>query len=377
VEVVAATTPQPPQKTLKEEAVTVKKDKIRLGVIGMGPRNMASTFTLLKDVPDLRYEITAICGLPEQVMRQCAEDFNVPFWTTDTHELVDRNDVDVVCVFSPDHLHAEHCTYALNAGKHVVCTKPMVTRLEDAKTLVRLVREKGVKFLVGQTMRFDRQFLNAMHMYEKGDLGSLIALESYYLHDMRPVFEFTPWRRTVPQDLMFGGCVHSIDVIRAFGGDVESVHAFANNGGLTEGYPIENNFFLNIKFKSGVIGRVSGLYGIVHPPTPMMQFNIYGTKGSLQSEFTDNEPGQVKVVFDEMFGHSPYTATFDAERDNSAYGHGATVIRYMRHFQDCLDQDMQPSPGVIDGAKSVAVGVAAWESIKTGQPVTVFNEFEG
>jgi predicted dehydrogenase len=326
-------------------------------------------------VPDLRYTINAICVVPEAVTRQCAEYFGIPFWTTDYRELVSRADVDVVCVFSPDHLHAEHCLGALELGKHVVCTKPMVTRLEDAQKLVALVRQKNVKFLVGQTMRFDRQFLNAKKLFDDGALGNLIALESFYVHDMRPVFEFTPWRKTVPQDLMFGGCVHSIDVIRAFGGDIESVHAFANQGGLTKGYPIQDNFFLNLKFKSGVIGRVSGLYGIVHPPTPMMQFNIYGTRASLQSEFTDNEPGQLKVIFDNMFGHKPYIAQFEAERDTSAYGHGATVIRYMQHFQDCLDNDWEPSPSVVDGAKSVAVGVAAWESIRTGQAVKVFNEF--
>ena len=354
--------------------MTAKKDTIRLGIIGMGLTNMASTFTLLKDVPDLRYKITSICGLPEAAIQECAEKFGVPHWTTDYHELTARKDVDVVCVFSPDHLHAEHCVGALEQGKHVVCTKPMVTRLEDAKKIVNLVREKKVKFLVGQTMRFDRQFLNAMELYRQGDLGDLIALESFYVHDMRPVYEATPWRKTVPQDLMFGGCVHSIDVIRAFGGDVDSVHAIAIKGGLTD-LPIPDNFFLNLQFKSGVIGRVSGLYGIVHPPTPMMQFNLYGTRGSLQSEFTDNQPGQIKVVLDNLFGHKPYGAQFEAERDNSAYGHGATVVRYMRHFQDCLDQDLPPSPGVLDGAKSVAVGVAAWESIQTGQVVKVTNDF--
>jgi predicted dehydrogenase len=352
-----------------------KREIIRLGIIGMGLHNMASTLTLLKDAPDLRYQITAICAIPETAIKECAEVFGVPFWTTDYRELVARPDVDVVCVFSPDHLHAEHCMAALEQGKHVVCTKPMVTRLEDACRLVDMVRQTGLKFLVGQTMRFDRQFMNAKALYDRGDLGSLIALESFYLHDLRPVYEATPWRKTIPQDLMFGGCVHSIDVIRAFGGDVETVHAVANQGGLTEGYPIQDNFFLNLKFKSGVIGRVSGLYGIVHPPTPMMQFNIYGTRGSLQSEFTDNEPGQVKVVFDDLPAHRPYTSTFDAERDTSAYGHGATVTRYMRHFQDCLDHDLTPCPGVIDGAKSVAVGVAAWESVRTGQAAKVFTDF--
>ncbi len=351
------------------------KPEIGLGVIGMAPKNMASTVTLLKDESDLRYRLRAICSHRREVAEACARDLGVAYWTTDYRELAARDDVDVVCVYTPDHLHAEHCTAALEHGKHVVCTKPMVTDLEDAQKLVALVRAKGVKFLVGQTMRFDKQFLAARELFDDGELGDLIALESFYLHDMRPVFGMTRWRLTAPQDFMFGGCVHSIDVIRAFGGDIDTVHAVANKGGLTEGYPIDDNFFLNLKFKSGVIGRVSGLYGIVHPPTPMMQLGVYGTKGSLQGEFTDNEPGEIRVVLDKWPEHKPETTPFEPERDLSAYGHGGTVIRYMRHFQECLDKDLEPSPSVVDGAKSVAVGVAAWESIRTGQAVRVCNDF--
>ena len=181
----------------------------------------------------------------------------------------------------------------------------MVTRLDDAQRLVALVRQTGLKFLVGQTMRFDRQFLHARQLFDRGELGELIALESHYVHDMRPVFQFTPWRLTMPQDFMFGGCVHGIDVLRAFGGDVRRVHAVARKGNLTPEYPLADNFFLNLEFTSGVIGRVSGLYGIVHPPLPMMQFGIYGTQGSLQAEFTDNEPGQIRVVLDKTEGHRP------------------------------------------------------------------------
>lgn len=348
---------------------------IRLGVIGMGPSNMASTLMLLGDEPDLRYRMTAICGLPEQVIARCGREFKVPFWTTDYRELVARDDVDVVGVFSPDALHAEHCIAALEHGKHVVCTKPMVTRLEDAELLAELVRRKGVKFLVGQTMRFDRQFLHAKRLFDSGELGELVAVESHYVHDMRPVFQLTPWRLAMPQDFMFGGCVHGIDVIRAFAGDVGRVHAFGRKGNLTPEYPLADNFFLNLEFTSGVIGRVSGLYGIVHPPLPMMQFGIYGTKGSLQAEFTDNEPGQIRVVLDKSEGHRPTVIPFPAERDRSAYGHGATVVRYMRHFQECLDRDLEPSPSVVDGAKSVAAGVAAWESIRSGRVVAVQNAF--
>jgi predicted dehydrogenase len=351
------------------------KATVGLGVIGMGLGNMASTLTLLDKEPDLRYRLRGLCTRRPDVAAECARRFSIPFHTTDYRELATRKDVDVVAVYSPDHLHAEHCAAALEAGKHVICTKPMVTKLDDAQRLVSLVRKKKRKFLVGQTMRFDRQFLTARKLFDDGDLGDLIALESYYVHDIRPVFSFTPWRLTAPQDFMFGGCVHSIDVLRAFGGDIAAVHANARKGNLTKEYPLADNFFINLQFTSGVIGRVSGLYGIVHPPTPMMQFGIYGSKGSLQAEFTDNEPGQVRVVLDKLSSHKPMVSVFEPERDLSAYGHGATVIRYMRHFQDCLDRDIEPSPGVLDGAKSVAAGVAAWESVRTGQAAKAFNAF--
>jgi predicted dehydrogenase len=107
----------------------------------------------------------------------------------------------------------------------------------------------------------------------------------------------------------------------------------------------------------------------------MMQFGIYGTKGSLQSEYTDNQPGEVRVALDRSSGPETSVIPFEAERDASAYGHGAAVIGYMRHLQDCLDNDCEPSPSVLDGAKAVAAGAAAWESVKTGKAVEVANDF--
>lgn len=353
----------------------MKKTQLRLGVIGMGPANMASTLTLLGNEPDLSYTITAICGLPEEAIRRCAAEFQVPFWTTDYRQLVAREDVDVVAVYSPDALHAEHCLAALEHGKHVVCTKPMATCLEDARRLVQSVRQRGRKFLAGTTMRFDQPFLHARQYLDTGALGDLIALESHYVHDMRPVFASTPWRLSMPQDLLFGGCAHAIDALQALGGDVRRVHGVARKSGLTPAYPQEENFFLNVEFASGVMGRAAALCGVVRPPVPMYQLGIYGTRGSVQAEWTDNEPGVVRVVLDAHGHHEPAATQCEAQRDRSAYGHGATVVRYMRHFQRCLEDDSEPSPSVLDGAKAVAVGAAAWESIRTGKVIEVCNEF--
>jgi len=349
--------------------------EIGLGVIGMGPMNMASTAFLLRDVPDLRYRLVAVCSRRQEVIEALAKKEGIPFATTDYRELVARPDVDVVAIYSPDPLHAEHCIAALEAGKHVVCTKPMVAGLEQAKAVVDAVRKSGKKFLVGQTMRFDRQFATLRKMVDDGDLGGMMAAEAYYIHDLRPVYDFTPWRMQMPQDFMYGGVTHPLDILRCFLGDVEEVHCYASKGRLTPKYPLRNIFYLNLKFANGVIGQVKGLYDVVEPPLPMMQVILYGDGGTAVAEFTDNMPGKLEIVFDKLPVKEPMRMDFEPERDTSVYGHGATVIRYMRHMQECLDKDLEPSPNVIDGARAVAVAAAAWESADTGKAVNVFNDF--
>jgi predicted dehydrogenase len=350
-------------------------ETIGLGVIGMNPHNMGSTATLLADVPDLRYRLVAACARRREVLEPYAAGAGIPFATTDYRELVRRPEVDVVAVYSPDPLHAEHCIAALEAGKHVVCTKPMVTSLEQAKAVVDAVRRSGRKFLVGQTMRFDRQFATLRQFVESGDLGEIMAAEAFYIHDLRPIYGITPWRLEMPQDFMYGGVTHPVDILRSFLGDVAEVHCYAAKGRLTQEYPLKNLFYLNLRFANGVIAQVKGLYDVVEPPLPMMQVALYGTGGTAIAEFTDNQPGKLEVVLDRLPVKNPLTMEFEPERDTSVYGHGATVIRYMRHLQECLDEDREPSPGVLDGARACAVAAAAWESAERGGAVKVFNEF--
>ena len=178
-----------------------------------------------------------------------------------------------------------------------------------------------------------------------------------------------------PPHFMYGGVTHPVDVLRFFLGDIDEVHCYAAKGSLTPSYPIDNLFFLNLKFTSGVIAQVKGLYDVVEPPLSMMQVILYGSKGTAVADFTDNQPGTLRLVFDNSPVKESLVTHFEPERDSSAYGHGATVVRYMQHFQECLDHDLTPSPNELDGARAVAVAAAAWQSAHTGSPVKVLSEF--
>lgn len=345
--------------------------EIGVGVIGIG---MGANMLFLNRDPNSRFEVRGLCSPTAAKLNALADKWQIHFRTTDYHELLARPDIQVIGVYSPDHLHAEHAKAALAAGKHVVCTKPMCTTVDDAAELVRLVDDTGLTFIVGQTMRFDKQFAAAKQFYDDGDLGAIILAEAHYVHDARTFFPATPWRLRAPQDLMFGGASHPIDLLRWFLGDVIEVHAYGRKGNLSPEYPYEDNYLINLKFENGAIARVLAAFGVVEPPMPMMGLSLFGSKGSAIADFTDKQPGHLRLTFDKLSGCPPAVISFPAETEGEL-GHAAGVLRYMQQFEACLLENNVPSPSVRDGAKSIAVCDAAWESVRNGGVVKVRTGF--
>jgi predicted dehydrogenase len=341
--------------------------KYGIGLIGLG---MGSILLKLNSKTESGMEVRGICASQSENVKRYQKKYNVKYSVTDYRELLSKEDIDIIGVYSPDHLHSKHCIAALNAGKHVICTKPMTTSVQNAEAVAELVEKKNLKFLLGQTMRYEPQFSMVKKMYNDGDLGRILMAEAHYVHDMRPVFKATPWRLKVPKDYMYGAVNHPLDVLRWFLGDIEEVFAYGSKGGLTPEYPLMSNFLLNLKFKDGIIARVMGGFDIVHPPLPMMGLSLFGSKASVTSAYTDKKDGYVKVVFDKFENKEETSFLFPAETEG-AYGHGKTVFRYLDHFEECLRENKTPSPNAREGVQTVKVCAAAWESIKTGIPIRI------
>lgn len=342
--------------------MTAKSKTIGVGIIGLG---MGVNALRINADLNSALQVRAICDVNTDSIARVADQFPEEnlFTTTEYREILDRSDIDVVGIYSPDHLHITHLTDALSAGKHVMCTKPMVISLDEAKATVNLVRRTGQKFLVGQTCRFVPRFMAAKELLDSGDLGKLLFVESHYVHDMRPVFDSTPWRYEAPQDFMYGGACHPIDLLRWVAGDVDEVFCYASESGMDTRYPNGkmDNFLINLKFKNGVIGRIMAVFGLVEPPLPMNGLSVYGTGGTYVED---------TVVLDKFVGMPEWSLDFKHEG-----GHGNEVLRYMRHLEECLIDDKKPLVDEIEGAKCIATCDAAWESVATGQPIKVFNDF--
>lgn len=328
--------------------------EIGVGVIGLG---MGKNMLAVNQDTASRLVVRGLCDTNETLLGQLQREHEIPFATTDYRELVRRPDIQVIGIYSPDHLHITHIEAAARAGKHIICTKPMVVSPEEAAQTVQLAREHGIKFLVGQTCRFTPAFMAAKKLYDDGDLGRPLFAEAHYVHDMRPVLDRTPWRHQHPQDLLYGGACHPIDLLRWFFGDVDEVFVYASHSGIDPRYPKHDNFLINLRFASGVIARVLAVFGLVEPPLPMLGLGIYGEKGSIVND---------QLVLDKVPGQPVMKLTFGREQ-----GHGREVWRYMRHFEECLLTGARPLVDEVEGAQVIATAAACWESIQTGLPAKV------
>src|SRR3954465_6142144 len=278
--------------------------EIGVGVIGLG---MGKNMLAINNDPTSRMEVRALCDTDAVRLEQIRGQHDIAFSTTDYCELLARPDISVVGIYSPDYLHMEHIAAAAKAGKHIICTKPMVVSLEEAQQTVALVRQHGIKFLVGQPCRFVPEFMAAKRLYDDGDLGRPLFAEAHYVHDIRGVLDRTPWRYQHPQDFLYGGACHPLDLLRWFFGDVEEVFVYASQSHFDPRYSRHDNFLINLRFRSGVIARVLAVFGLVEPPLPMLSLGVYGDKGSVIND---------QVVLDKLAGQPVMKLNFGNEKSH-------------------------------------------------------------
>ena len=143
---------------------------LELGIIGLGVGKGA---LLLNQKSDSPIKVCAVADKNPALLKLAYEDYGIGFVTEDYSELLSRSEVDVVGIFTPDHLHAEHAAAALEAGKHVICTKPMVTTMADCERLVHLVDRTGLKFVAAMTWHHLPKIVATRRAFDEGNLGKL------------------------------------------------------------------------------------------------------------------------------------------------------------------------------------------------------------
>jgi predicted dehydrogenase len=154
--------------------------KIRVAIVGLGFG--AEFIPIYQNHPHA--EMYAICRRNEKALKECGDRFGVKVRCTDYAKLLADPNVDAVHINSPIPDHAAQSLAALKAGKHVACTVPMATSIDDCKKLVEAQRAAGKIYMMMETVVYSREYLFVKELYDKGELGRIQFLRGSHQQDM-------------------------------------------------------------------------------------------------------------------------------------------------------------------------------------------------
>lgn len=352
---------------------------LRLGILGLGEGRS----TISAALASKRYELKTICDRNEELCRFRAKEFDLPHFTTNYADMLNDEEIDVIAIYTPDHLHAEHVKRALLHDKHVVCTKPFIDDLSAAKELLAIRQRTGKKVFVGQSSRFFEPAKRQRNDYEAGLLGELITVESHYHADHRWFLE-KPWALESSFKWLYGGLSHPVDFIRWYLPDIEEVMGYGmiSANGRKAGLKNEDTMHFVFRAADGRIARVSGAYTGPIQPAPRdsgMTCILRCTEGASQADYHElryavtDKTGEEKIF---TWGDATLKHYFRFEGQSH---HAGEYQNYLDYFADSIENNFTAYPDMKEGIGTIALLQAMDRSLQTGKPMRVaeiLHEFD-
>jgi UDP-N-acetyl-2-amino-2-deoxyglucuronate dehydrogenase len=231
--------------------------RVRFAIIGCG---VIAPFHAQAIVNDERAELAAVVDIIEEKAEALAEKFNAGSIYTDYNEMLKRTDIDSVCICVPSGLHGQCVIACANAGKHVLCEKPLDIHTDVMTAMIEAVNRNHVKMGCIFQNRTIPALVEAKKLLDSGKLGKLVIAECQYRGYRSPAYyKSAGWRGTWAMD--GGGClmnqgIHAVDTLCWIAGDVESVIASTDH--KLRDIEVEDTASALLQFTNGASGVLMG-----------------------------------------------------------------------------------------------------------------------
>ncbi len=354
---------------------------LRAGLVGLGfGAEFIPIYTAYPDV-----EVGAICQRTHSKLDEVGDRFGVSSRYTVFDRLLQDPNVDFVHINSPIPDHAWMSIEALKAGKHVICTVPMATTLEECAEVVRTVRETGLKYMMAETVVYSREYLFVKDLLDRGELGSVQYLQASHPQDMEGWPDY--WKEMIPMHY----ATHVVSPMLAMvDGIADYVSCFGSGRVNDEVASRSRNRFAvescHIKIKdSDVVAHVwRFLYDTARQYRESI--DVYGTKKSFEWQLIEGELPVLhtakrpeheiaeRVEVPDFAHRLPepirkFTQSIQDEEHLSFVqggGHGGSHPHLVYEFVSALTDDRDPYPNAEQSANWTSVGICAHESALQG-----------
>jgi len=328
--------------------------------------------------------LKAICGRDEEGVKAAAEAYGWESYETSWERLLEREDIELVDISTPNDSHAEIAIAAAKKGKHIFLEKPMAMNLKEAKAVVKAVKKANVKHMISFNYRKFPALTFAKKLIDEGKIGRVYHFRAVYLQDwiLDPAFPLV-WRldkKIAGSGALGDLCAHIIDMAQYLVGDIDSVSAAtetfikerplpAAEGGLSatagkqKGKVTVDDAVISLaRFTNGAIGTFEATrFAMGHKNGGA--FEINGSKGSMrfnlermnELEYLSSKDGD-EEGFKRMLVTNPthpYMSGWWPPGHMIGWEH--SHINQVYHLLDCIANDRMPEPNLYDGLKNQAV----------------------
>jgi predicted dehydrogenase len=375
--------------------------EVGVGMLGYAFMGKAHT-NALKKLPYMLYppvaipKLVAIAGRSEDAVAEAAKRYGYARYYTDWRDMIKDDDVQVVDNGAPNNMHAEPCIAAAEAGKHVICEKPLARSAAEAASMLEAVTKAGVKHMVGFNFRFFPAIVQAKQLIDSGAFGEIYHFRASYLQEFitDPDFPLI-WR--LDEEVAGSGALgdlgaHIIDLGRFLVGEPVKVSAMTKtfikerplpDGSGTGEVGVDDAFVSTVEFENGAIGTLEA--SRFCPGRKNHQtLEINAEKGSLvfdierlnemQVYWKDEEPKETRGFHNVLVSEAyhPYWEYWWPHGHIIGWAH--SFIHELAHFLGAIvnDGDVAPYGATFDdGYKNAVICDAIVESAKTEKHVRI------
>ncbi len=301
-------------------------------------------------------DVVSVLSSSNERGQEYAAKHNIVSSTTNLDEFLGA-EIDAVYISSTNEKHLPQAMAAINAGKHVVCEKPLAMNVQDAIEIVDAANAAGIVFATNHHLRNGGSHLKIKELIVGGKIGDVLSIRIFhavYLPDF-----LQGWRINDPAaggGVILDIVVHDADTVRFYlEEDPQSVVAIKHCGEMGRG--VEDSVMSVWKLPSGVMVQTHESFTHSHAGTGI---EIHGTKGSIFAHniMTQQPVGKIELRDERGVQNIGF-------EDHSLY------VRSMGMFIDAVKGNGSPSATGMDGIKSLAVAIAVKESAQTGMHVHV------
>jgi len=367
---------------------------LRIAVVGLG---FGAEFIPIHQRHPLA-RLVAVCQRSREKLDAVADAHGVERRYTSYAELLADRDIDAVHINSPIPDHAPMSIAALEAGKHVMCTVPMATSVEDCRRIVELVARTRLTYMMAETVVYAREFLFIRRMTEAGELGRIQFLQASHQQDMDGWPDYWPG---LPPMHYATHCVGPCLALERK--DAAAVSCFGSGrireelvGRYGSPFAIESAH-VSLRGSDVVARVVRSLFDTARQYRE--SFDVYGSKRSFEWQLCDGEepvlhtakrpepeiPARVAVpdfghLLPESIRRFTTGGVYDADEHQhlsftQGGGHGGSHPHLVHEFVSAIVEGRQPYPDVRQSANWTCTGLLAHQSALEGGVIKTLPEW--